>query len=64
MPRGFLWFISRVLRFTFLIALVVCWVFGLALILLCIPPVYLGAPYASFLNKTLITYQKKKIAHF
>jgi hypothetical protein len=45
----------------FPIALVVCWVFRLALVLLCIPLVYLGVPYASFLNKTLITYQKKKI---
>jgi O-antigen ligase len=60
MPWGFLWFVSRVLGFTFLVVLVVCWVFGLALVLLCILPVYLGAPYASFLNKTLITYLQKK----
>jgi len=34
--------------------------FRVALVLFCIPVVYLGASYASFLNKTLITYQKKK----
>jgi hypothetical protein len=57
---GVLWFVSRVLGFTFPVVLVVCWVFGLVLVLLCIPHVYLRVPYASFLNKTLITYQKKK----
>jgi hypothetical protein len=59
MPWGFLWFVSRVLGFTFPVVLVVGWVFGLALVLLCIH-VYFGAPYASFLNKTLITYKKKR----
>jgi hypothetical protein len=59
MPWGFLWFVSRVLGFTFPVVLVVGWVFGLALLLLCIPHVYLGASYGSFLNKTLITYKKK-----
>jgi hypothetical protein len=60
MPWGFLWFVSRVVGFTFPVVLVVCWVFGLALVLLCLPPVYLGALYASFLNKTLITYKRKR----
>jgi hypothetical protein len=60
MPWGFLWFVSQVLGFTFPFVLVVGWVFGLALVLLCIPPVYSGALYASFLNKTLINYKKKK----